>query len=223
MTVITISTQLGSEGTRIAQDLAVSLGYHFTDKNTFAGVLSKYGLVEFNREYGSYVGFWGQFSARRLEIREEIKRMLHDTTLALAYHGNVVMLGRGAFPVVSSFDDVLSVRVQAPLPLRIARVMERENITDHARAKTNVTKDDTVRAAYVKSMEGVRTDASGLYDLVVDTHKIPQDAALTLILQTNDILKHRKSIGGRTTASIVVDPLLASTVSAELACQVKHR
>lgn len=223
MAVITISTVIGSEGTWIAKNLAESLGYHFVDKDTYAAVLKKYGLVEFNQEYGSYVGFWGKFSARRLEIREEIKQMLHETTLALAYHGDVVILGRGAFPVISVFDDVLSVRVQAPLPLRIARVMKRENINDHQHAKTNVTKDDTLRAAYVKSMEGVKVDATGLYSLVFDTGKIPPDIALAWLQQANDILKHRKNSNEHTTETIKVDPLLASTVSAELKCPDKHR
>ena len=222
MSVITISMQVGSEGNHIAEKVAQTLGYHFADKRTIGKVLSQYGLVEFDEEYDSAPGFWARFNAQREERRKLMVDMLNRVILALAHHGDMVILGRGGFAVLGGFADVLKVRIQAPLPIRIKRVMEQQNITEPERAEAFVTENDRVRIAFVESWYGVRWDTASPFDLVIDTGKVPPELATTWLVEANRVAKERKGGDERTTGTIQVDPVLASAVSDEFKCHVAH-
>lgn len=222
MSVITISMKVGSEGSHIAEKIAQTLGYHFADKTTIGKVLSQYGLVEFDKEYDSAPGFWARFDAQREERRKLMVDMLNRVILALAHHGDMVILGRGGFAVLGGFADVLNVRIQAPLPIRIKRVMEQQNITEPERAEAFVTENDRVRIAFVESWYGVRWDTASPFDLVIDTGKIPPELATTWLVEANRVAKERKGGDERTTGTIQVDPILASAVSDEFKCHVAH-
>src|SRR5512147_2917539 len=124
MAVITISREIGSAGEYIAQKVAQELGYHFADKDIIEKVLNQYGFVQFQQEYESGPGFWSRFDTLRTRMIEFSNRVVE----ALARHGNVVILGRGSFVVLSGFADVLNIRLQAPLPLRVSRVMAQQGI-----------------------------------------------------------------------------------------------
>jgi cytidylate kinase len=222
MSVITISMKVGSEGSHIAEKVAQTLGYHFADKRTIGKVLSQYGLVEFDEEYDSAPGFWARFNAQREERRKLMVDMLNRVILALAHHGDMVILGRGGFAVLGGFADVLKVRIQAPLPIRIKRVMEQQNITEPERAEAFVTENDRVRIAFVESWYGVRWDTASPFDLVIDTGKVPPELATTWLVEANRVAKERKGGDERTTGTIQVDPILASAVSDEFKCHVAH-
>ena len=222
MSVITISMKAGSEGSHIAEKVAQTLGYHFADKTTIGKVLSQYGLVEFDKEYDSAPGFWARFDAQREERRKLMVDMLNRVILALAHHGDMVILGRGGFAVLGGFADVLNVRIQAPLPIRIKRVMEQQNITEPERAEAFVTENDRVRITFVESWYGVRWDTASPFDLVIDTGKIPPELATTWLVEANRVAKERKGGDERTTGTIQVDPILASAVSDEFKCHVAH-
>ena len=222
MSVITISMKVGSEGSHIAEKIAQTLGYHFADKTTIGKVLSQYGLVEFDKEYDSAPGFWARFDAQREERRKSMVDMLNRVILALAHHGDMVILGRGGFAVLGGFADVLNVRIQAPLPIRIKRVMEQQNITEPERAEAFVTENDRVRIAFVESWYGVRWDTASPFDLVIDTGKVPPELATTWLVEANRVAKERKGGDERTTGTIQVDPILASAVSDEFKCHVAH-
>lgn len=94
MSIITISRELGSEGSHIAEKVAQALGYHFADKKTMEDVLIQYGFAEFDKEYDAARGFWGRFDARTTEMVNMLNRVIQ----AVARHGNAVILGRGSLP-----------------------------------------------------------------------------------------------------------------------------
>jgi hypothetical protein len=58
MSVVTISNELGSQGSTIAAETAEQLGYHLADQSMLESILKDYGLVEFDEEYRSIPGFW---------------------------------------------------------------------------------------------------------------------------------------------------------------------
>jgi cytidylate kinase len=219
MSVITISMKVGSEGSHIAEKVAQTLGYHFADKTTIGKVLNQYGLVEFDKEYDSAPGFWAHFDAQREERRKSMVDMLNRSFWLWRI---MVILGRGGFAVLGGFADVVNVRIQAPLPIRIKRVMEQQNITDPERAEAFVTENDRVRIAFVESWYGVRWDTASPFDLVIDTGKIPLELATTWLVEANRVAKERKGGDERTTGTIQVDPILASAVSDEFKYHVAH-
>jgi cytidylate kinase len=212
MAVITISREVGSEGSYVGRSVAKALGYHLVDRDVMEEVFKQYGFVQFRDVYESAPGFWARFD----EMRAQTVKLLNQAILAFAHHGQVVILGRGGFAVLGGFADVLNVRIQAPLPLRVGRVKERNGITEPGKAEALVKENDRVRVAFVESSYGVRWDAARAFDLVIDTGKVPPDAAVTWLIDAFNILNEKKVGDAHTTHTIKVDPILAKVVSGVL-------
>ena len=219
MPVMTISRELGSEGVYIARKVAHELGYHFVDKDVIEKVLDEYGFVRFQKEYESGPGFWARFDGLRTRMVEFSYRVIQS----LARHGNVVIVGRGSFAVLQGFGDVLNVRIQAPLPIRVSRVMKQRGIAEDDKARSAVEETDKLRAAFVESWYGVKLDKAGLFDLVIDTGKVSPDMAAAWLVEALNALKERPAGAiQRTTSTIQADFLLDNVISQTLECQVIH-
>ncbi len=219
--VITISRELGSEGENIAERVAATLGYHFVDKKFIGDLLSEYGLVEFDREYETSPGFWESFSARQEKEREVMADMLNKVVRAMAYHGNIVILGRSGFEVLIDFSDVLRVRLQSPFSARVQQVMAQQKITDE-QAKAIVKESDKVRMAYVAEFYRAPWEAIQAFDLVINTSKISPDLAETWVVNAAKAFVIGTETDESITDSIDVDPVLALAVSDRLNCNVAH-
>lgn len=221
MAVITISREIYSEGSYIGEKVAEALGYHFVDKSTIEKVFAEHSIVQFKEVYESVPGFWARFD----DMRTTTIRFLKQAILALARHGEMVIVGRGAFAVLGGFADVLNVRVQAPFPVRVRRAMEKEKITESDRAEALLKEGDGMREAFVKSFYDIRWEdaaAASAFDLVIDTGKVPPDLAVTWLVEALKVLKERKTHDQPTTDTIEISADLASTVSEVLGCQVTH-
>lgn len=210
MAVLTISREFGSGGSSIARQVAHTLGYRFVDKQTIEKVLIEYGFVEFRQEYDSVPGFWASFDLRRAEMMEMLNRVI----LALAKHGDVVILGRGSFAVLAGFVDVLNVRIQAPLPIRVRRVMAQQKIVVVSAAEAKVKENDLLRATFIESLYGVKWDTASVFDLVIDTHKIYPELAVGWLAETAQALSHKETTSSdRTADRLQVDGILAAAVA----------
>ncbi len=218
MSIITISREYGSDGRYIAEKVAQTLSYHFVDKKTMEDVLVQYGFVEFEKEYDAAHGFWTRFDARTTEMVKMLNRIIQ----AVARHGNVVILGRGSFAILSGYADVLNVRIQAPLQIRRARVMTQHNIAEPAEAEAILKEADRVRTTFIESYYGVHWDVASAFDVVIDTGKVAPDLAVTWLADAAKAVQPRPAGEGRTTSALEVDPILASAVSAVLKCQETH-
>ena len=219
MAVLTISRELGSEGTYIAKKVTQELGYHFVDKDVIERVLDQYGFVRFQKEYESGPGFWARFDGLRTRMVEFSNRVMQS----MARHGNVVIVGRGSFAVLQGFADVLNVRIQAPLPIRVSRVMERQGIAEDDKARSVVEESDRLRATFVEAWYGVELDKARPFDLVIDTGKVSSDMAAAWLVEALHALKERPADATqRTTSALQADYLLDSVVSQTLECQITH-
>lgn len=221
MPVITISREIYSEGSYIGEKVAKALGYHFVDKNTMEKVFAEYSIVQLNEVYRSGSGFWARFD----DMRSTTIKFLKQVILALACHGNMVIVGRGAFAVLSTFADVLNVRIQSPFPVRVRRAMEKEKIADHGRAEALLREWDRERNIFVRTFYDLSwydATAANAFDLVINTGKVPPDVAVTWIIQVHKELKEKKPGRKLTTGTIEVDATLASTVSEVLGCHTIH-
>jgi CMP/dCMP kinase len=222
MSAITISREFGSEGDYIAQQAAQRLGFHFVDKKFIGRILGEYGYVEFDKEYDNLPGFWERFDAQREKQRDVMMKMLDQVVQAVAYHGNVIILGRSGFEVLGKFTDVIHIRIQAPLAVRIGRVMEKQNIS-FEQAEELVKEKDKVRLAFVEEFYKVPWGAIKAFDVVINTGKVSPDTAVNWIsdmMQTNTI---QPDTGKPTTDSIMVDHILESTIFEALGCHNPHR
>ncbi len=222
MSVITISREFGSEGDYIAQQVAQTLNYHFVDREFIGIVLGQYGYVEFDKEYATLPTFWERFDAQRETQRDAMVKMLNQVIQAIAQHGNVVLLGRSGFEVLGGFADVFHVRLQAPFSVRVGRIMAQQKIP-REQAEAVVKNNDKVRVAFVEEFYRVSWNAIHAFDLVINTGKILPDLAASWVVNVAKTPAISLEIDKPTTASIVVDRILAEAVSAGLKCDQVHR
>jgi len=222
MSVITISREFGSEGDYIAQQVAQTLDYHFVDQKFIGIILGQYGYVEFDKEYATLPTFWERFDAQREKQRDVMVNMLNQVIQAVAHHGNVVILGRSSFEVLGGFADVFHVRLQAPFSVRVGRVMAQQKIP-FEQAESVVKNNDKVRMAFVEEFYRVRWDAIHAFDLVINTGKISPDLATSWVIDITRASMTSLETDKPTTASIVVDRILAEAVSDVLKCNQAHR
>ena len=220
MAVVTISREIYSEGSYIGEKIAESLGYHFVGKSGIEKVFLEHGLVEFSKVYESVEGFWTRFDDMRTTTIEFLKQVI----LALASHGNVVIVGRGAFAVLSAFADVLNVQVQAPFAMRVKRTMEKEKIKEVQKAEAFLKKNDRARDVFVESFYNIqwKDAAPSAFDLVINTGKVLPDLAVSWLVEAVNALKEREVAAELTVKTISVDPTLARTVSEVLGCHATH-
>lgn len=221
MPVITISREIYSEGSYIGEKVAQAVGYHFVDKSTIEKVFAEYSIVQLNEVYRAGSGFWARFD----DMRSTTIKFLKQVILALASHGNMVIVGRGAFAVLSTFADVLNVRVQSPFAVRVGRAMEKEKIDERGRAEALLRDWDRERDIFVRTFYDLSwydATAANAFDLVINTGKVSPDVAVTWIIQAHKELKEKKHSRKLTTGTIEVDAALANTVSEVLGCHTIH-
>jgi cytidylate kinase len=221
MSVITISREFGSVGDDFGERIAQALGYHCLCKEEIVALLSQYGMVEFDREYETQPGFWEGFKPLRDQRRSEMLAMLNQVVQAVAQHGNVVIQGRSGFAVLADYADVLHVRLQAPLSVRIERVASLQEMTAEQAAAV-VKERDRVRTTFVEKFYGVPWDAIQAFDVVINTGKISPDLAMTWVVSAVKALALSPATDTPTTRSIEVDSVLAKAISDALHCKAAH-
>ena len=221
MTVITISREFGSGGDFLAEKVATSLGYHLVDKAFISAVLCQYGLAEFDLDYETQPGFWEGFDINKTERRETMVRMLNQVVRAVALHGNVVILGRSGYAILSGLADVLHVRLLAPLEDRIEMTRVERNMTLEE-AAVLVKEKDRVRTSFIESFYHVPWEASHAFDIAINTAVVPLELASRWVVEAVT-LPARSLVSKRpTTRQLDVDSVMRLTVSEKLKCSVEH-
>ncbi len=222
MPVVTISRETGSGGRYIAEKVARALKYDLADKNTIGRVYGRYGRDEFGIDLGYVPEFWTRFDSPTDNERTLMINTLNHVILALAHRDNIVILGRSGFAVLADFADVLNVRIQAPLLIRIKRVMERRKITVPEQAEALVRESDRVRAGFIEGFYGRTWDRSSSFDVVVDTGKLSEEFVVNWLAQAVQALSRLPLHGTHTVNTIQVDPILAGIVTEELSFQAAY-
>jgi len=99
----------------------------------------------------------------------------------LARQGNVVIAGRGGQVVLRDAADALHVQILAPPRHRAAVLARREGI-DEEEAFQRVTASDRARRDYLRRYHRVQWLDPLLYDLVINTVKIPASLAAQIVV-----------------------------------------
>lgn len=116
-----------------------------------------------------------------------------DTVLKLAELGNVIIIGRGASLITAKLNHVLHVRLVGSLERRIARVAEHLSLDPRA-AREFVEKADRGHQRYIREHFKAEIENPLLYDLVINTDRIPCEQAAGLIAET--LLTRAGATGG---------------------------
>jgi len=208
MAIITISRLLGSDGAAIAERVAQEMSYELITKRTLEKILEQYGLVHLDSFYQSPPRLWSRLD---FETRHLVS-MLNKTMLGIAKRGDAVILGRGGYAALHNFSGGLHVRVQAPLSVRVKRVLDREGSDDLHRTEKMVRENDKARAIFVNGYYDADFIDANQFHLVLDTSLISIDTATEWIVGAGQIAMSSPPPGTYLAKDIDVDPLLLDTI-----------
>src|SRR2546426_12439917 len=183
MAIITISHQMGAGGPEIGMAVAQRLGYRYIDHELILDAVQRYGLAEEKLSHldESKPSLFERFDA---ETRHYIT-VLQTTLLEFAERDNAVLMGRGGQWLLRGIPHVLRVRVIAPFEQRvkawIKRTAEMTGEAPTQRAATDfVRRDDSEKAGRMRYLYEVDIGDPTLYDLVVNSEKLPHEAAVEM-------------------------------------------
>lgn len=180
MGVITIGRLYGSDGRKIAQELANRVGFRFYDKE-----LIRLAAKESNIPYDDLVkadekraSFWA-YPTDNERITEDrwyysVNDILYDTEKKIirekAEKEDCVIVGRCANRILSDRKDCLSVFVYAPMDYRIRTVMEREYLSEKE-ARARIRKMDKQRRYHYNYFTDRNWEDMDEYDICIDSSK----------------------------------------------------
>jgi cytidylate kinase len=157
-------------------------------KDVALGVCEALGLQQVRHEVGDVVA--GRMHLKKSLIRriregkaskmekwaadeKTISIFTAEEILDLAVKGNVLIRGWGATLYLRPISHIPSIRVCAPLPVRVQRLMERLETDDEVLARHEIDVDDAARASRMSEAFNVHWGDPTLYDLTLNTERVP--------------------------------------------------
>ena len=156
-------------------------------KDVALGVAQALGLQQVRHEVGDVVA--GRMQVKKSLIRRiregkagKVERWAADEktisiftaeeVFDLAVKGNVLIRGWGATLLLRPVPHIPTVRVTAPIEVRVPRLMQRLETDDEALARHEIEADDAARAARMGEAFGVSWGDPALYDLTLNTDRV---------------------------------------------------
>ena len=169
MPIFTLSRELGSLGTVIADSLSSQFGYSKLDKESLEVLLRTLGMPQprFDGDEEKRPGFWEQFTLQKDRYLTFMKAAMYR----FARENECIIVGRGANIIFRGIPGTLRLRVIAPLKVRVERLRARLGI-DEQEALRMIHQSDHDRAGYHKYFFNAAWDSPASYDLVVNTAAI---------------------------------------------------
>jgi cytidylate kinase len=195
--LITVSREFGAGGSDLAQELGARLKWPVLDHDIVHRVAERLrlndGTVEpFDEHPPSLlariatvliVPLPGMYSFPTLNevpthdaIADATRRVIEDAAKSLP----LIVVGHGAQCIFEDRTDTLSVRLVAPLPLRLSRVAARQKIS-HPIAAELVRRADEDRQAYIQRYFDRDWQSELLYDLQINTGAIGISEAAAMV------------------------------------------
>jgi cytidylate kinase len=177
--VLTLSRELGAGETRFAAALAERLKMHLYDRELLEQEAVRLGVSEAEIEKideqpaGIFQRFRpGSIYQRYIEALEQIMRQL-------AERGEVILVGRGGNCFLRDNPRTFHVRLVAPMPIRLRRVMEYRWVRESV-AKKLVADSDAERRSFYENYFGVDWAGPLEYHVTVNSGRLGP-AALDLV------------------------------------------
>ncbi len=168
MAIITISRQTGSGGREIAAATAENLNFQLIDHSAMDALIREQFPVRLEQLARI---------KRDAKIYKEIGRSAIAEAAALR---NVVILGSGAQFLFASVAASLHVRIVAPRPYRIARVMRLANL-DRLGAEQLIDDRDHEKETFIRLLYNADWGDPSHYDLVLNIDHFSNDVAVEII------------------------------------------
>lgn len=181
MSLIAMTLEMGSLGDEVAQGVARELGLTVVHHEIIGHLADKMRVRKSHviRFLDNKATVFERLSPDRTSLSiytaDEIYRIAQR-------NGGVVIHGWGATHLLRQVGHALCVRVCAPVELRVKRVMERLNTDDEEFVRREVEFSDEAHGAIIRRHFGVNWQESELYDLALNSERVPVDGCIEEIL-----------------------------------------
>ena len=195
--VITVSSEPGSGGTVIAQEIAKRLDLDYFNRDIVEGIAE-------SAEIRSSV--IDTIEKERLSgIEDFIASLIKDHYLypgiylqhllkvvgTIGKHGRAVIVGRGANFILPP-DERFSVRVIAPLEIRVQNISTWHKV-NLEKARQRVIRRESKRRAFIRQSFNASINDPHNYDLIINTGKMRIESAVEAVIgPVMAALKHKK-------------------------------
>ena len=203
MSVVTIRGQMGSGAPEVGRLVAARLGAEYVDREIIAQVAARlqrheedilekemppgtvlaritdalaHGQAHGLGIEGAYLPTWQTPvpDARYLQALEAVMK-------ELAASPAIVICGRGSHFILRSHPRAFHVRVVAPLPLRVKRIMQDLKLSEEA-ARQEIARYDNSHREFIRRYYRAELEDPAYFDLVVNTAHLSFEAAASTIL-----------------------------------------
>ena len=223
MAIIVISHEIGAGGPEIGQALGERLGYRCVGQDLIVDVARRYGLLEEKLSHldEAKPSLFERFDAETRRYITVIQTALYE----FAEHDNVILLGRGGQWLLRGIPHVLRVRVMAPFDLRMKRLAKKMagqmgEQTNQRTVTDMVRRDDMEKIGRMRYLYEVDIRDPALYDVVINTEKVPNDSAVEVIAS---LVRRPEMATSDAGSRLVSDRALASRVQVALATHPETR
>ena len=200
--VITINREMGSGGRTVGRKLAEKLGVEFYYKSVIKGLEEKFKITaeEIEKQKGREQGWWAsikrQLTGSVVSSNPYLPRVANENDLldtddifmteteilkSIAEEESCVIAGRSGFYVFRDHPNHLSILIQASMPHRVARVMQKQNISEKE-ARKAIDKVDKMRENYVNKYTKTSRYDTRNYQLVISMDDMSEDDAVAIIM-----------------------------------------
>lgn len=174
MAVIAISRQVAALGDEVASAVAEKIGYKFINRQEIERRIVELGFPA--EKLKKYDEKKPGFFASLVKDRDEYLHYLQTAVLEAANEGNCILIGRGAFVILESLPNLISMRFVADDDVRIRRLMK-EFSWNEKQAMQRITESDTNRHGFHKSFFNVDVDEASHFMMVLNTGIFDEKAA----------------------------------------------
>lgn len=195
MSIIAISRQVASLGDEIAHELEHKLNYRFINRQELEKRIVELGFPA--NKLKKYDEKKPGFFASLVKDRDEYLHYLQTAVLEAAEEQNCILIGRGAFVILESLPNLISLRFVAKDDVRLERLKKEFNWNDK-QAMQRINESDTNRRGFHKSFFNLNIDDPSHFMLVLNagifTAKSASEAIATFI---KDYVTPEKEEAGR--------------------------
>lgn len=173
MTVVAMTREMGSDGAEVAARLADRLATEVVHHEIIEPLANKMRVrkshvVRLMRGKASlFERLTADHTSMSIYTAEETVEMVGKQP-----HGTVIRTW-GAAHLLRPISHVLTVRVCSPMELRVQRMMQRLDTNDRGLAESEINLSDEAHGAIIKRHFDVDWQSSALYDLVLNTERVP--------------------------------------------------
>ncbi len=176
--VVTVSRQIGSGGSRFAKALAAHCGYQLVWREVINKAAIQIGSPEVALAMIDELGLLGLCPDRQVceAYIQAVAMVMGD----YAAQGNVIIVGRASQVVLRDWPHAFHIRVIADSDTRIHNLCETRQV-NQAAARQQMLQSDAYRRDYLQKFYQVDWNDAALYDLVLNTAKIPMESLVNMV------------------------------------------